>query len=91
MSSSSDESHALLVLQTAAVDWAVKLVPPSKHVDLLYLVAVCHIVAIFYYASTASIVKPCGILILALFGTDYVTPMKSARHVYSVYMTRPNS
>eukprot|EP00978_Attheya_sp_CCMP212_P027995 scaffold95398_cov85-Attheya_sp.AAC.2 len=50
----------------------------------------CHTVAIFYYASTVSIVKPCGILILA-FGTDYVTPMKSARHIYSVYMTRPNS
>eukprot|EP00978_Attheya_sp_CCMP212_P001039 scaffold2123_cov63-Attheya_sp.AAC.1 len=50
----------------------------------------CHIVAIFYYASTASIVKPCGILIIA-FGTDYVTPMKSARHIYLVYMTRPNS
>eukprot|EP00978_Attheya_sp_CCMP212_P019430 scaffold54436_cov39-Attheya_sp.AAC.1 len=46
------------------------------------MVAQCHIVAIFYYASTASIVKPCSILLLA-FGTDYVTPMKSARHVYS--------
>eukprot|EP00978_Attheya_sp_CCMP212_P012128 scaffold30133_cov43-Attheya_sp.AAC.1 len=33
-----------------------------------------------------SLVKPCGILILA-FGTDYVTLMKSARYVYFVYMT----